>query len=146
MSGDRSARILGAAFAGAGVAHFARPDFFEAIVPRWFPNPALANQASGAAEIACGLAMIPRRTRRPAAWGLLAILAGVFPANLDMYVNDVDVRPDDDGRMVRVEGVEGVRTRNLIRLPFQLVFAALVWRHTRPPAAAADTSRGGIRR
>lgn len=128
---DRSARIIGGMFAGAGISHFARPDFFEAIVPRWFPNAALANQASGAAEIVCGLAMFPRRTRRVAAFGLLAILAGVFPANVDMYVNDVDVQPDEDGKMSRVEGAEGVRTRNLIRLPFQFVFAFFVWRHTR---------------
>lgn len=128
---DRSARIIGGMFAGAGISHFARPDFFEAIVPRWFPNAALANQASGAAEIVCGLAMFPRRTRRVAAFGLLAILAGVFPANVDMYVNDVDVQPDEDGKMTRVEGAEGVRTRNLIRLPFQFVFAFFVWRHTR---------------
>ncbi|MDG2025969.1 MAG: hypothetical protein P8J50_02565 [Acidimicrobiales bacterium] len=120
-------------FAGAGVAHFARPDFFESIVPRWFPNPKLANQASGAAEIACGLAMAPRRTRRVAAFGLLAILAGVFPANLDMYLNDVDMEPGDDGKMERVENAEGVRTRNLVRLPFQFLFAFLVWRHTRRP-------------
>jgi uncharacterized membrane protein len=124
-------------FAGAGVAHFARPDFFESIVPRWFPNPKLANQASGAAEIACGLAMVPRRTRRVAAFGLLAILAGVFPANLDMYLNDVDMEPGDDGKMERVENAEGVRTRNLVRLPFQFLFAFLVWRHTRRPATAA---------
>ena len=131
---DNSARVVGAMFAGAGVAHFARPDFFEAIVPRWFPDPALANQVSGAAEVVCGLGMFPRRTRRVAAFGLLAILAGVFPANVDMYLNDVDVEPDDDGRMQRVEHAEGVRTRNLVRLPFQLVFAVLVWRHTRREA------------
>jgi uncharacterized membrane protein len=129
---DRSAHVVGAMFAGAGVSHFARPDFFEAIVPRWFPNPALANQASGAAEIICGIGMFPRRTRRMAAFGLLGILAGVFPANVDMYLNDVDMRPDENGRMERVENAEGVRTRNLIRLPFQFVFAVLVWRHTRP--------------
>ena len=132
---DSSARVIGAMFTGAGVTHFARPDFFEAIVPRWFPNAKFANQASGAAEIVCGLGMFPRRTRRASAFGLLGILVGVFPANLDMYVNDIDMVPGDDGKMERVEGAENVRTRNLIRLPFQFVFAALVWRHTRRSAA-----------
>lgn len=134
---DASARVVGAMFAGAGVMHFARPDFFEAIVPRWFPNARFANQASGAAEIVCGLGMFSRRTRRPAAIGLLAILAGVFPANVDMYLHDVDVRPGEDGRMVRVEQADGVRTRNLVRLPFQLLFAALVWRHVRRVGSAS---------
>ena len=54
---DRSAYAVGTFFAGAGVMHFARPDFFEAIVPRWFPSPKFANQASGAAEIVLGLGM-----------------------------------------------------------------------------------------
>jgi len=128
---DRSAQVIGMMFAGAGVTHFAKPDFFEAIVPRWIPSPSLANQVSGAAEIVCGLGMLHRSTRRPAAFGLLGILAAVFPANVDMYLNDVDMEPDEDGRMRRIEGAEGTRTRNAVRLPFQAVFAALVWRHTR---------------
>ena len=138
---DRSARLAGALFAGAGVAHFARPDFFEAIVPRWVPKPALANQVSGAAEIVCGMAMFPRRTRRWAAVGLLAILVAVFPANVDMYVNDVDLAPGPDGRMARVEQAEGVRTRNLVRLPFQAVFALLVWRHLPRHRCTQEVSR-----
>lgn len=132
MSSSRSARLIGGAFVGAGVSHFARPDFFEAIVPRWFPNPPLTNQVSGAAEIVCGLAMFPRRTRRMGAFGLLAILVAVFPANVDMYLNDVDVVAGDDGKMARVEDADGVRARNTIRLPFQFLFAWLVWRHARP--------------
>lgn len=138
MSADGSARLLGGAFAGAGVMHFVRPDFFEAIVPRWFPDPKLANRVSGAAEIACGLGMFSRRTRRPAAFGLLLILAGVFPANVDMFVHDVDASPGEDGRIVRREGVDGVRVRNGVRLPFQFLFAWLVWRHTRPDQAGTN--------
>ncbi|MEQ8839352.1 MAG: hypothetical protein RIB98_00060 [Acidimicrobiales bacterium] len=128
---DRSAYVLGVMFASAGAAHFAKPDFFEAVVPRWFPNPALTNQVSGAAEIALGVAMVPRRTRRVAAFGLLALLAVVFPANVDMYVKNVKIASGEDGRLERIEGVEATRRANLIRLPFQFVFGALVWRHTR---------------
>jgi uncharacterized membrane protein len=128
--GDRSALAVGAAFTGAGVGHFVRPDFFEAIVPRWFPGPRVANQVSGGAEIVLGLAMIPRRTRRVAAWGLLGLLAAVYPANIDAAINGVDVRKGDDGRFHRHEG-EIADARNWIRLPFQFVLGALVWRHTR---------------
>jgi uncharacterized membrane protein len=134
MSSDTSARVIGSAFVGAGITHFARPDFFESIVPRWFPNLALANQLSGAAEIVCGVGMFYRRTRRIAGFGLLGILIGVFPANVDMYLNNVDMKPGDDGKMTRVEGADGVRQRNLIRLPFQFLFAFFVWRHTKKPA------------
>jgi len=131
MNSDRSARLIGSAFVGAGVPHFVRPDFFEAIVPRWFPNPKFANEVSGAAEITCGLAMLPRRTRRMAAFALLGILVGVFPANVDMYLNDIELGKDEDGKATRIEGADGVRARNTIRLPFQFLFAWLVWRHTR---------------
>lgn len=122
---------VGGVFAAAGVAHFAVPSFFEAIVPRWFPDAKLANQVSGAAEIALGVAMIPRHTRPLAARGLLVLLAAVFPANIDMAVNRVGVVKGDDGGFVRDEG--GVDdARNWIRLPFQAVFAWSVARHLRP--------------
>ena len=127
---DRSALALAAFFTGAGIGHFARPDFFEAVVPRWFPDAELANRVSGAAEIGLGLAMIPRRTRPAAAWGLLGLLAAVYPANIDMAINRVDIRPGEDGRFERHEG-EVTDARNWIRLPMQFVMAAFVWRHTR---------------
>ena len=111
--------------------HFVRPDFFEAIVPRWFPDPKLANQASGAAEIALGLGMFHPRTRPIAARGLLYLTAAVYPANLDMAMNDVAVLPGDDGKMTRVEGVETTRVQNLVRLPFQVLFAWALKRHFR---------------
>jgi len=128
---DRSARAVGAFFAGAGVMHFVRPDFFEAIVPRWFPSPKLANQVSGAAEIILGVAMMPRRTRPLAARGLLVLTAAVYPANIDMAINDVVAKPDDDGQMERVEGVKAARPQNLIRLPLQFVMAWAIRRHLR---------------
>ncbi|NIR34776.1 MAG: hypothetical protein GWN79_01075 [Actinobacteria bacterium] len=135
MAGNWSARIIGGASVGVGILHFVRQDFFEAMVPRWFPDPKAANLLSGGAEIALGLAMFPRRTRRRAAWGLLGLIVAVYPANIDMYLHDVDIRPDQDGRIQRVEGSESARTRNLLRLPLQFVFAWLVWRHTREETA-----------
>src|SRR3712207_7606541 len=40
--------------------------------------------ASGIAELAGGLAIVPDRTRRGARWWLLATLAAVYPANIQM--------------------------------------------------------------
>ena len=128
---DRSAYVLGAFFTGAGVMHFVRPDFFEAIVPRWFPSPKVANEASGAAEIALGLGMFHPRTRPSAARGLLMLTAAVYPANVDMALNDVAVKPGPDGRMQRVEGIDSTRVQNLARLPVQVLFAWALRRHTR---------------
>ena len=130
LTEQQSALGIAAAFIAAGVGHFTRPQFFEAVVPDWIPDKKMANQVSGAAEIALGLAMIPRATRRPAAWGLVGLLAAVFPANIDMAVNNVELRPTDDGGIERVPG--GVSdARNWVRLPFQFLFAAWVWRHAR---------------
>lgn len=131
MASDRSARVVGAFFASAGVAHFVVPSFFEAIVPRWFPDARFANQASGAAEIVLGAAMFPARTRPLAAKGLLALTAAVFPANIDMAVNKVAVRPTGGRSFEREEGVVD-DARNWARLPFQFVIAWAVARHLRP--------------
>lgn len=131
MGSQRSARIIAGMFAGAGVAHFAVPSFFEAIVPRWFPSKRLANEGSGAAEIVLGLAMLPTRTRPLAARGLLALLAAVYPANIDMALNKVAVDRIGGRRFERREG-EVTDARNWIRLPFQFVVAYFVARHLKP--------------
>lgn len=128
---DLEAFIVGASFAAIGVYHFVDQDFFEAIVPRWFPNPTFANLASGAAEIVLGLALIPKKSRRQAAWGLLLLLVAVYPANIDMFINDVGFTTDEFGKTVRVENAPDVRVRNFVRLPFQFLFAWLIWRHTK---------------
>ena len=106
-------------------------DFFEAIVPTWFRFATFANLASGGAEIVLGLMLISSKFRRLGAWGLLLLLIAVFPANIDMFINDVDVQTNTLGIAERVVDADGVRLRNFIRLPFQLLFGWLVWRHTK---------------
>jgi len=120
-------KIAAGVFVGAGSGHFAKPDFFEAVVPDWFPNKSLANQLSGAAEIALGLGLLLPQTRKAAGWGLLGLTAAVFPANIDMAINKVDIRKDDTGTFQRYPG-EIRDARNWIRLPFQAAFAALIWK------------------
>ena len=112
--------------------HFVRPDFFESIVPDWFPEKRMANLASGAAEVVLGLALFPRSTRRPAAYGLVALTAAVFPANIDMAVNDVEIKPVA-GKMTRSVGTASGASRlvNWARLPMQLPIAWAMWRIAR---------------
>ena len=62
---------------------------------------------------------------------VLVLLILVYPANIDMFINDVGFATDEFGNTMRVENMSGVFVRNLIRLPFQFVFAWLIWRHTR---------------
>ena len=121
-----------ALFTSAGVMHFAKPDFFEAIVPDWFPSAKSANRLSGAAEFALGLGMLAPQTRRVSALGLLALTVAVFPANVDMAVNKVEVKPVD-GRMTRSVGTATGR-QNWARLPMQLPLAWWLWREARAAA------------
>ncbi len=50
------------------------------------PNPLLLVRLSGACEIAGGFGLLIPRLRKPAAWGLIALLIAVFPANVYMAV------------------------------------------------------------
>ena len=80
-------RALGLAFAASGVVHLLRPQAFAAIMPRAIPEQHHRNliHLSGLAELACAVGLF-RRTRwaSPAS---LAVLAGVFPANVQMALD-----------------------------------------------------------
>src|SRR5450432_697230 len=71
-------------FVAAGANHFRNPHFYREIVPPWFPAPPLLVIISGLCEIAGGVGILIRPLRRFAGWGLIALLACVFPANLYM--------------------------------------------------------------
>jgi len=136
-----STSLAAAFFTGAGVMHFARPDFFESIVPEWFRDKRLANSVSGAAEIALGLGLLPARTRRASALSLIALVVAVFPANIDMAINNVEVKPVD-GKMSRSVGtaVGPGRVVNWVRLPLQIPIAVALWRIARQAAPTLNTT------
>lgn len=71
-------------FVGAGALHFGHPETYLRIMPPALPAPRLLVLLSGAAEVAGGLGLLLPATRRLAAWGLLALLVAVFPANVYM--------------------------------------------------------------
>jgi uncharacterized membrane protein len=103
----------------AGVMHFVIPRSYQAIVPpqlaRWKQEVVVA---SGVAEIAGGLAVLPDRTRWGARWWLLATLAAVYPANVHMAVNAKDFPRIPPAAL-------------WARLPVQFLFGLLTWRGTR---------------
>jgi uncharacterized membrane protein len=105
--------VLTVFMVGAGVNHFVSPAAYDAMVPAALPAPHLLVQISGVAEILGGLGLILPRTRRLAAWGLIALLVAVFPANLNMAWNDLPL------------GTTHVASWLLwARLPLQLVLIA----------------------
>jgi uncharacterized membrane protein len=107
--------LLAAGMIGIGVAHFVIPDPFVRIVPAWLPAPLALVWVSGVFEILGGAGLLVRRTRRAASYGLVALYLAVFPANVNMAVNDLTL-----------DGVTRVPPALLwLRLPLQVVL--IVW-------------------
>lgn len=67
---------------GAGVAHFANPEFFDKVVPEQLPNPRFWTLASGVVELGTAALLIAPKTRNLGAKAALATFIGVYPANL----------------------------------------------------------------
>jgi uncharacterized membrane protein len=73
-------------FAVSGVGHFARTDWYMRLMPPYLPHHRELVLLSGAAEIFLAVLLLIPRHSRAAAWGLIALLFAVFPANVHMAV------------------------------------------------------------
>lgn len=111
---------MAAFFAGAGFMHFINPKFFLRIMPPYIPWHKPIVYLSGLAEIGlAGLLLIPQYSVW-AAWGIIALLVAVFPANLYHLTS----------------GGAGMRIPQwalIIRLPLQFVLIGWAYWHTRIP-------------
>ena len=117
--------LMGAFYVFAGVSHFTQPGFFRQIVPPFLPNPALVVVVSGIAEIVLGALVMVPATRRMAAWGIIALLIAVWPANFyQALYNPMLVDPP-------AWMPQPTQTALWIRLPLQLVLMYWAWRYTR---------------
>jgi uncharacterized membrane protein len=74
-----------ALFLLGGVGHFVATGVYLKIMPPYLPHHRALVLLSGALEIALGLLLLIPATSRLAAWGLIALLIAVFPANVFMY-------------------------------------------------------------
>jgi uncharacterized membrane protein len=79
--------VLGIAFIAAGIFHFVRPDFYTKIMPPYLPWHLELVYVSGVAETLLGIMVLIPKSRRLGAWGLIALLIAVFPANIHMALN-----------------------------------------------------------
>ncbi|MFB7025745.1 MULTISPECIES: DoxX family protein [unclassified Streptomyces] len=85
MSPARSALLLAGLMASAGLAHFAAPRQFDAIVPGSLPgDPRAWTTASGVVELALAAGLALPATRSWSAHATVLFFAGVFPANVKM--------------------------------------------------------------
>ena len=89
MTLQRSTRFLALGFLGSGVVHLVRPQVYEPIMPTWVPAHREVILGSGVAEVALAVGLLTPATRRLAGWGSVALLLGVFPANLKMATDSL---------------------------------------------------------
>jgi len=130
----RVARWLMVVFmVASGIGHFAITDTYAGMVPPGWPAPRLLVYVSGVAELAGGIGLVVPwpRLRRAAAWGIIALLVAVFPANINMAVNHITP-----------PRLPMSTTALWVRLPFQALFIAWAWWLTRPPRGTAAPTTG----
>lgn len=111
--------LLAAFFVLAGFNHFISPAFYLKMMPPYLPWHLLLVYLSGVFEIALGILLLLPKCTHIAAWGLVALLIAVFPANIHMAVHH-DLFPE-------------YRVMTLwLRLPLQLVTIAWAYWYTLP--------------
>lgn len=112
--------ILGLIFILAGTLHFIIPDAYLRIMPPTLPAPLLLIDISGAAEILGGIGLLVPFTRHLAAWGLIALLIAVWPANIYTAVAHLPLPV-----------MAGESWMQWLRVPLQLPLIYWAWRYTR---------------
>jgi uncharacterized membrane protein len=105
----------GLLFIAAGTLHFTRSAWYTAIVPPPLPAKEQLVAISGIAEILGGAGLLVPATRRVAAYGLIALLIAVFPANIYMASESV--------RFAKIAPAWALYAR----LPLQFVLIAWLW-------------------
>jgi uncharacterized membrane protein len=109
--------ILASFMTGAGTMHFVKPDFYVKIMPPYLPWHLELVYISGVCEIALGLLLLVPGVSRWAAWGLVALLIAMFPANIYVFQHQ--------------EILPAPPILHLLRLPLQAVFLLWAYWHTR---------------
>ena len=79
--------LMGALYISAGALHFFITRRYMAIMPPYLPAHTLLVQVSGVFEILGGIGILVPATQRFSAWGLIALLIAVSPANIQMAMD-----------------------------------------------------------
>ncbi len=116
--------VMAVFYVFGGFNHLMNPGFYLNIMPPDLPNPEWLNVLAGLAEIVLGVYILEPRTRVYAAWGIIALLIAVFPANL--YAASANVGADGPG-----SGPGGLA---YARLPLQALLLVWAWWYTREAA------------
>lgn len=87
-------------------------------MPPWLPEPDLLHKLAGFFEILGGVGLLIPRLEKYAAWGLIALLIAIFPGNLHVAL--------ENGAPMGISPAIAWG-----RLPFQILFIAWAYWHTR---------------
>lgn len=111
--------LLCVLFVAGGLNHFINPAFYLKMMPPYLPWHLFLVLLSGFFEVALGVLLLLPAATRAAAWGLIALLVAVCPANIQMAVNP-QLYPDMNPLAL------------WLRLPLQAVLIAWAYWYTRP--------------
>ena len=114
--------MLAGLFIIAGSLHFIAPPLYLKIVPPYLPVHLPIVYISGAAEILGGIGLLIPSTRQAAAWGLVALLIAILPANIYMATAHLPA-----------PGIMGQSWAQWLRIPLQLPLIYWAWLYTRTP-------------
>ena len=106
--------VISAFFMVGGIAHFVAADFFIQAMPDYLGHHKALVIISGVFEILGAIGILIPQTRLFAAYGLLALIVAVYPANINMALYPEDY-PDIPALLL------------YLRLPLQWVFIGFVW-------------------
>lgn len=96
----------------AGLNHFRNPKIYLKIIPSYLPEPKFLNSLSGLSEIILAIGLCIPMLSNFSAWGIVALLIAVFPANLFMVTD-------------KKAGMGLPKIILLLRLPLQI--ALIIW-------------------
>ena len=112
--------LLVIGYIAAGINHFRVPAFYIGIIPHYLPYPVILNTLAGICEIAFGLMLIFKPTRKIAAWGIILMLIAFLPVHIAMLGGHTDLK-----------GTKVLPVWAWARLFLQPVLIWWAWWHTR---------------
>jgi uncharacterized membrane protein len=109
-----------------GINHFGSTPFYMAMMPPYLPAHLALVYLSGVCELVLGIGVLIPATRRLAAWGIVALLVAIYPANLYMWTSHM-----------AMNGKQIPTAFHVVRLVAQLLLIYWAWTFARRPRQAS---------
>jgi uncharacterized membrane protein len=110
-------------YIGQGINHFWHSEMVVALMPTHYAHPYALVLISGVTEILGGAGLLPARTRRMAAWGLIVMLVIYFDVHIFM--------------LMHAQRFPAIPVWVLYgRIPLQFLLIAWAWAYTRGSESA----------